>query len=96
MKSGGIPARLNSAFARDAARYWFEQTLALQQPRRGIAGFAAYRAAFAGQPAHWENETGILEGAAGVALALLAAVTPFEPSWDRMLLVAIPPSANAG
>jgi hypothetical protein len=36
-------------------------------------------------------DPGILTGAAGVALALLAAATPIEPSWDRMLLVSIPP-----
>jgi hypothetical protein len=31
-----------------------------------------------------------LTGAAGIALALLAAATPIEPAWDRMLLVSIP------
>ncbi|MEV4313867.1 lanthionine synthetase C family protein [Actinocrispum sp. NPDC049592] len=31
------------------------------------------------------DEPGLLDGAAGVALALLAAATPIEPDWDRML-----------
>src|SRR5262249_11275030 len=70
-----------------AARYWFKQTLALRQPDRGIAGFAAYRAEFNGVPAHWSDEAGLLEGAAGIALALLAACTNVEPEWDRMMLL---------
>jgi hypothetical protein len=32
---------------------------------------------------------GVLEGAAGIALALLAAVSPIEPEWDRMLLLSV-------
>jgi len=35
----------------------------------------------------WIAMPGILEGAAGIALALLAATTPIEPEWDRMLLL---------
>jgi hypothetical protein len=38
-------------------------------------------------------DKGLLTGAAGVALALLAATTALEPDWDRVLLVAIPPLA---
>lgn len=34
------------------------------------------------------DDIGILEGATGVALTLLAAVTDIEPSWDRMFLLA--------
>ncbi len=32
----------------------------------------------------------IVDGAAGVALVLLAAATPVEPSWDRMFLLSGP------
>lgn len=34
------------------------------------------------------NNPGFLEGAAGIALALLAAATDVEPTWDRKLLLA--------
>ncbi len=34
------------------------------------------------------DAAGLLDGAPGVALALLAATTPVEPAWDRILLVA--------
>lgn len=75
---------------RKAARYWFESTLALRRPGEGIAGFSAYRAPIDGQEEFWEDQVGILEGAAGIALALLAATTKVEPEWDRMLLVSVP------
>lgn len=36
---------------------------------------------------HPRPGTGFLEGAAGIGLALLAAATPTEPRWDRLLLL---------
>jgi len=41
------------------------------------------------------NGPGLLEGSAGVALALEAAATAAEPAWDQMLLVSSPPDAGA-
>jgi hypothetical protein len=35
----------------------------------------------------WEPSPAFLDGAIGVALALLSAVAPIEPAWDRMLLL---------
>ncbi|MFP5286028.1 MAG: lanthionine synthetase C family protein [Thermoanaerobaculia bacterium] len=61
----------------DAARLWYRLGLEMRKPESGIAGF--------------EADFGFLTGAAGIGLALLAAVTPVEPEWDRLLLVAIPP-----
>ena len=74
---------------RKAAHYWIERTLEMRRPGQGIAGFSAYRAASEGQGEHREDRVGILEGAAGIALALLAATTEIEPAWDRMLLVSL-------
>jgi hypothetical protein len=44
-----------------------------------------------GQRERW-TWTGIelVEGAAGVALVLLAAATSVQPTWDRMFLVSAP------
>lgn len=39
----------------------------------------------------WRVDPGFLTGAAGIGLALLAAVAPVKPEWDRLLLVSIPP-----
>jgi hypothetical protein len=41
----------------------------------------------------WIDDPGFLTGAAGIGLALLAAVSPVEPAWDRLLLAALPPPA---
>jgi len=88
----------------DAARFWFARTLELRRPGCGIAGYAACESR-SGEPARWRDDPGLLTGAAGIALALLAAVTPIEPAWDRMLLAslrptgwvaALPPSSTYG
>jgi lantibiotic modifying enzyme len=76
----------------DAARFWFERTLALRQPERGIAGYAAWMPSLPGNKDGWIDDPGILTGAAGIALALLAATTTVEPEWDRILLVSVPPT----
>jgi len=66
----------------DAARFWAERTLELcsaEAPGGGMALTTAARSAWKGP--------GLLEGAAGVALALEAAGTTTEPVWDQMLFV---------
>jgi lantibiotic modifying enzyme len=71
------------AWLADAARAWFARTLEMRQPG-GVGGFLAYTPA---PQEHWIAETGLLTGAAGIALALLAACTSIEPEWDRVLLL---------
>jgi len=74
----------------EAARYWFDLALGMRQPGRGIAGFFA-RTAEPGSTPEVAPPSGFLDGAAGVALALLAATGEGEPEWDRALLTSIPP-----
>jgi hypothetical protein len=74
----------------EAARFWLERTLAMRQPGRGIAGYLSWSPGKDGALT-WQPEPGLLIGAAGVALALLAAATPVEPAWDHMLLVSVLP-----
>jgi hypothetical protein len=78
---------------REAALTWFEETLALRQPGLGLGGFRAWMPGPEAKdnPEPWVDAEGLLEGAAGIGLALLAAVTPMEPQWDRMLMVTLPP-----
>lgn len=71
---------------RAAARNWIERTLEFRVPGEGIAGFRAWHA-LPGSNGQWAAEPGFLEGATGVALVLLAAVSTVEPEWDRLLLV---------
>lgn len=73
----------------EAARFWLHRTLELRRPGEGVAGFLAWENDENRQPG-WRTEGGFLTGAAGVGLALLAAATPVEPAWDRVLLTSIP------
>lgn len=83
----------------EAARGWFRRALELRRPGEGVAGFLAWAGEDPAVP-KWEATRGFLNGAAGVALALLAAVTPLEPSWDRSLAISVPlgppPAARSG
>ena len=71
---------------RTAALQWLEHTLRLRRDGHGVAGFEI-----------WKNQRmiahpGFLQGAAGIALALAAAVGSIEPEWDRALLVSAKPN----
>jgi hypothetical protein len=69
-----------------AARTWFERALAYRRPGEPNGGFAAFHHNENDAPS-WVDDPGLLTGAAGVALALIAAATPVTPEWDRVLLV---------
>jgi class I lanthipeptide synthase len=71
-----------------AARSFLDATLEHRRPGTAVAGFPAYlpSAVTGGDPA-FVPRAGLLEGAAGVALALLATATPIEPAWDGALLL---------
>jgi len=71
----------------EASIGWFERTLAMRQTARGIGGFLQYTRPERSGPALWESSPAFLDGAIGIALALLAATTPVEPNWDRLLLL---------
>ncbi|HEY0514537.1 MAG TPA: lanthionine synthetase C family protein [Thermoanaerobaculia bacterium] len=77
----------------EAARFWFERALELRVEGEGIAGFRAWEVNPSGE-AGWRSDAGLLEGAAGVGLALLGALSTVEPAWDRTLLVSLPPVAE--
>jgi lantibiotic modifying enzyme len=72
----------------EGARSWFLRALEMQRAGKGMGGYSAYRPHEGG----WVDDPSFLSGATGVALALLAAATPVEPSWDRLLLASVPPT----
>lgn len=78
----------------DSARRWLDVALGMRRPGEGVAGFVAWVGA-PGRAHEWEAKPGLLEGATGVALALLAAASPTEPTWDDLLLLR-PPSVWQG
>jgi lantibiotic biosynthesis protein len=74
-----------------AAVYWLERTLGFYRLARDSGGSWVQGSWDPGERERW-TWTGIelVEGAAGVALVLLAAATSVEPTWDRMFLVSAP------
>ena len=74
----------------EAAHFWLRRTLEMRQPGSGVAGFTVYRPP-GDTTLGWMDHAGFLLGAAGIALALLAAITPIEPAWDRLLLASCTP-----
>ena len=60
----------------------------MRRPEGGIGGFFALDVV--NDERRWVADPGLLTGATGIGLALLAAITPVEPAWDRILLVSIP------
>src|ERR1700674_702706 len=74
---------------------WIERLLAQRRPGEGIAGWQAWRpiGEITGPDPElgWVTDPGFLTGAAGIGLALLGAVSPIEPAWDRVLLASAPP-----
>jgi hypothetical protein len=65
---------------RDAATTLARQLVAAYEPA-SLFGFRDLG------PDGWRDDPALLSGAAGVALVLLAASSPVEPSWDRVFLL---------
>jgi hypothetical protein len=78
----------------DEARSWFCRVLAMRRPGEGIGGFQA-RVPDGRGGAVWADDPGLLAGAAGIGLALLAAISPVEPAWDLILLGNTAPVVDA-
>lgn len=68
---------------KETSDYWFDQTLKMARFEDGLAGFKAWQ----GEDKGWLNEAGLLEGIAGIGLALISAVSDIEPAWDECLLL---------
>ena len=73
----------------DAARFWFERTLAYKQTGQGIGGFRTWGVIGEPDELGWRDDAGFLEGTAGVGLALLGALSNVEPAWDRVLAISV-------
>jgi hypothetical protein len=71
---------------KEASQKWFRHLLRMRSSD-GVGGFFAAQSTAGRITA--VAERGLLMGAAGVALSLLAAATDIEPSWDRMMLLSM-------
>lgn len=76
------------AFKKEAGK-WFRHTVKLRTPGTGIAGFTHYGRNEDGEMAEIYDPA-FIQGAAGIGLALLAAVTDLEPGWDRVMAISAP------
>lgn len=76
---------------RAAARRWFLALLEQREPGKGIGGWT-FEIPGPNGKLIWPNNPGLLYGAAGVGLALLAAISDQEPLWDRCMLLDLPPA----
>ncbi len=68
---------------KNAADYWFAETLKMAKFEDGLAGYKTWQGAERG----FRNEYGLLEGIAGIGLALTSYTYEMEPTWDRCLLL---------
>jgi len=69
------------------SRRWFEHALDFRQPGRGLAGYLAFQFEDDGVTEKWRADPGLLEGVAGIGLALLGGLGDFEPAWDRVFML---------
>lgn len=63
---------------KDAAHYWLDRTLKMAVHDDGAAGYKIW----CGDNV-WQNRYCLLDGIAGIGMALMASVSDVEPSWDR-------------
>jgi lantibiotic modifying enzyme len=72
----------------DVARTWFGHALDHRSDGAEFGGFPTLQRGYApGTAPILEPAAGFLQGAAGIGLALLSAVTPAAPEWDGILLI---------
>ena len=67
----------------DLAGWWMREALRARTPGEGVGGYLTYRP----DDDRYEAEPGVLEGSAGIGLALLSALSAEEPWWDGLLLL---------
>jgi lantibiotic biosynthesis protein len=68
----------------ETAKFWFNKTLEMSKYPDGLAGFKAIHS-FDADGA--KNEYSLLEGIAGIGLAIHSWITDTEPTWDKFLLL---------
>jgi hypothetical protein len=66
---------------REAALSWFDVVLGMHQPGKGVGGYQAFDEAKS--PPAFRDVDGVLEGAAGIGLALSSALSSEDSGWDR-------------
>jgi len=83
-----------------AARDFFAQTIEFRRLETGVAGYApAPRPGLESEAETSvvdQNDSSLITGAAGIGLALLSAISPVAPAWDRIFLMDLPLPTPSG
>jgi len=79
------------ARCKDRAIFWLEECLLMRTPGQGVGGYSARTMPDPQGPVVWDPTPAFLDGAIGVALMLLSAVSPCEPGWDRLMALSRKP-----
>ena len=69
---------------KENADYWMQESLKMAVHKDGYAGYMQWHG---GENEGWHNETSLLEGVAGIGLAIISYLAPFETSWSECLLI---------
>ena len=69
---------------KDAANYWYQNTLKMAKFEDGLAGYKVFRLK---DGEKWETDYGLIEGIAGIGLSLISSVSDIKPSWDECFLI---------
>ena len=77
----------------DTARYWLERTLQFREPGKGAAGYLTWGMG-KNESTELQPKLGLIQGIAGVGLAMVAALSDVEPSWDRVFQMDVPPEPD--
>lgn len=77
--------RFGTEAFKETAQYWYQQTLTMGDFEDGLAGFKYYGGAHGSSS--YVNNSGLLEGIAGIGLALIATISDHDPIWDRAFLI---------
>ena len=67
-----------------AAGFWLKETLKMATHNNGIAN---YRYWYPSSEDNYKDEPGLLEGAAGIGLVIMAAISDIVPAWDEALML---------
>lgn len=73
---------MQQPFLKEAADHWIEETIKLSVWNNGLCGYKSWQ----GEQG-WINQHGILEGIAGIGLALIGHLDDQDPSWDSAFLL---------
>ncbi len=65
---------------KDAASFWYKETLNFAKFNNGYAGYMAYKD-------NWQPDLGLIQGVAGIGLSLMSATSTLAPKWDECFLL---------